>query len=170
MQGRSWCTPLVIILGLIILGLALATIWYRSRYPLSATQLQQARQLWEQYGPRNYNLQITIEGRMPGIYWIEVRHGRVVRALQRLGPDRDVDLLTVHLSDGRTIQRDGYEWSIPGLFDWLERDLERDRAGSKSYTYVRFDARDGHLIEYIRSESLHQYRVRVEFFPLPEDN
>ncbi|MCS7014757.1 MAG: hypothetical protein NZM42_01395 [Gemmatales bacterium] len=157
-------TGLAIALGLAIFAVSIGIIWYRSRYPLSATRLDQARQLWREHGPVSYNLLITIEGRMPGTYWVEVRKGQVVRAVQRPSQHQEVDLLTVVLPDGRVLRRDGLEWTVPGLFDWLERDLERDRAGTSSYTYLRFDPRDGHPIEYVRSESSQRYRFHVQLF------
>lgn len=165
LRGLTWLVP---ILGLALFAAAVAVIWYRSQYPLTATRLHQARELWRQHGPASYNLLITIEGRMPGTYWIEVRHGRVVRAVQRHADGKETDILTITLPDGRKVQRPGQEWTVPGLFDWLERDLDRDLREGKAYTFVRFDARDGHPIEYVRSQSSQHYRLQVQLFPVAE--
>lgn len=160
-KSRVW-TWLVMLLGLALFAVTLGIIWYRSRYPLTATRLQEARELWKQHGPANYNLLITIEGRMPGTYYVEVREGRVVRAVQRLANGGQTDILTVTLPDGRTLRREAQEWTVPGLFDWLESDLQRDQASGNVYTFVLFDSYDGHLIEYVRSAPSQHYRLRVQ--------
>lgn len=165
---RRLLTLLSIALGLGLFATILGVVWYRSRSPLTPARLQHARELWQQHGPRDYNLQITIEGRMSGTYWIEVRENRVTRAVQLHSDGRQTDILLVTLGDGRTIRRDGYEWSVSGLFEWLERDLERDRTGNTAYTFARFDAYDGHPVEYLRSESSQHYRLRVELIPVSE--
>lgn len=156
-----------VVFGLALVAIGVGVVWLRSRYPLTPLRLQQARQLWEQRGPKSYDLRITIEGRMPGTYWIEVRQQRVVRAVQHYPDGRQTDLLTIPLSDGRILRRDGQEWSVPGLFAWLEQDLERDRSGQSSYTFARFDALYGHPVEYLRSDSTGHYRFRVQLIPIP---
>jgi hypothetical protein len=161
-------TAVSVVLGLALVAVSAGVVWFRSRYPLTPLRLQQARQLWEQRGPKSYDLRIITEGRMPGTYWIEVRQQRVVRAVQQYPDGRETDLLTITLSDGRTLRRDGQEWSVPGLFTWLEQDLERDRSGQTSYTFARFDAFYGHPVEYLRSDSTGQYRFRVQLIPMPE--
>ncbi len=157
-----------VLLGLALVAVSVGVVWFRSRYPLTPSRLQEARQLWEQRGPKSYDLRIIIEGRMPGTYWVEVRQQRVVRAVQQYPDGRETDLLTITLSDGRILRRDGQDWSVPGLFTWLEQDLERDRSGQTSYTFARFDAFYGHPVEYLRSDFTGHYRLRVQLLPLPE--
>lgn len=97
--------------ALIVLGaLVLLKVFVGESIPdFSEETLAAARARWEQNGPTSYDLDIQIEGRQPGVVHIEVRNGEVTLANR----------------DGRpTPERTWDEWSVPGQFDTLERELE----------------------------------------------
>ncbi len=76
---------------------------------LTADSLDVAMTTWRQKGPASYDIDLEIAGRQPGVVHVEVRDGTV----------------TVANRDGRpTPERTWDEWSVPGQFDTLERELE----------------------------------------------
>jgi Family of unknown function (DUF6174) len=99
----------------VVFGLALVAILaveqFADRLPeLTPEDLTAAERLWEEKGPASYNLDLQIEGNQPGVVHVEVRDG-VTTNMQR---------------DGRTpTQRRVWDvWSVPGMFDMIERELD----------------------------------------------
>lgn len=77
---------------------------------LTETELAAAVQRWREYGPDDYDMDILVGGRRAGTIHVEVRGGSVV-AMTRDG---------ITPSQQRTWQY----WSVPGLFDMLEDDVQ----------------------------------------------
>jgi hypothetical protein len=132
--------------ALIVLGaLALLKTFVGENIPdLTEETLAAARARWEQNGPASYDLDIQIEGRQPGVVHVEVRNGEV----------------TVANRDGRpTPQRTWDEWSVPGQFDTLERELEMAAdpqgemsapPGARLWLRCEFDPKFGYPRKYHR--------------------
>jgi hypothetical protein len=108
--------PRALMIGAIVAVLAIAAVLILLRFlvaeripDLTADRLESARQRWENEGPPSYNLDIEIRGKQPGTVHVEVR-------------DRTV---TAEARDGRpTPERTWDYWTVPGLFDMLDRELE----------------------------------------------
>jgi hypothetical protein len=94
---------LVAIIGLIVVSRRQATA------PLTAESLQTARQRWQTNGPRDYRMDITVRGRQPSRYHVEVAGGNPV-VVQR--NDHDIP------------RRNWPYWTVPGLFDVIEHDVD----------------------------------------------
>jgi hypothetical protein len=97
--------------GIVVLGLlfALRHFFGESLPELTESSLDAAMTRWEKNGPASYDLDLEIAGRQPGVVHLEVRGGEV----------------TVANRDGRpTPERTWDEWSVPGQFDTLVRELE----------------------------------------------
>jgi hypothetical protein len=97
--------------GIVVLVLLFAVRHFfgESLPELTEKLLDAAMTRWEEKGPASYDLDLEIAGRQPGIVHLEVRDGEV----------------TVANRDGRpTPERTWDEWSIPGQFDTLIRELE----------------------------------------------
>jgi hypothetical protein len=97
--------------GIVVLGLLFAVRHFfgESLPELTESSLDAAMTRWEEKGPASYDLDLEIAGRQPGVVHLEVRGGEV----------------TVANRDGRpTPERTWDEWSVPGQFDTLIRELE----------------------------------------------
>jgi hypothetical protein len=109
-------SPRTMIFGVIAAALAVIAVLvvlkvlFAENIPdLSEESLRAAKQRWERLGPASYDLDLEIRGAQPGIVHVEVRDGAVTAAVR----------------DGRaTPERTWDEWSVPGQFNTLERELE----------------------------------------------
>jgi hypothetical protein len=96
----------ILVLGLLF---ALRFLFGESLPELTEDVLDAAMTRWQENGPASYDLDLKIAGRQPGVVHVEVRNGEV----------------TVANRDGRpTPERTWDEWSVPGQFDTLIRELE----------------------------------------------
>jgi len=150
----------------ILLGLAIAVLFVvlstRGQPPrMSAADFEAARQRWRERGPASYDMDIEQSQGISGKIHVEVRSGRVA-AMTINGepaPERLCD-----------------NWSIPGLFEIIGLDLERNRgvAGQTQpaiFQQAEFDADTGLPRVYRRSDlesgqcaewRIVTFRVRVE--------
>lgn len=100
-----------LILAIFAVVAALVAIRFVSlhRIPaLTEAALDRAERLWERAGPKSYDMDLEIRGAQPGSVHIEIRDGEV----------------TAMTRDGRSPpQRTWGVWSVPGLFETLEREL-----------------------------------------------
>ncbi len=77
--------------------------------PLTEATLLEAKKLWQQNGPVNYDMDIELRGARPGKVQVTVQK-RAVTALIR---------------DGLVPKEHTWEaWSVPGTFNTLETDME----------------------------------------------
>ncbi len=125
--------PLLLVAGLI--GLVV----YNNQFRLTAEKLEAAKARWRDAGIRNYQIKVEVSGGTTGSYVVDVRDGAIHQATLNGKPFAQLD--------------QAEPWTVPGLFQVLERDLENDaKPGSPAtYTKVRFDPQDGHPIRYVRS-------------------
>jgi HAMP domain-containing protein len=102
-----------------------AVIWLRDPIaPLDRAAFEAAHGRWKQHAPADYDLELTVEGDQTGRYEVEVRGSRVA-----------------------TLRRDGAEqpqrgdalryWSVEGLFEVIEIDLEQAEKEQKAAPDVR---------------------------------
>ena len=98
--------------------------------------LDEARDAWRQNGPSDYNIEVAVTGPRAAVYRVEVRGGKATKAL------RDGDPLT----DARTLGT----WSVPGMFDTLQLDVDHiDKP-------IEINARESHFVS-PRAEFNSQY-------------
>jgi len=122
---------------LTVASLTVLNVFIRGRQ-LSLDQLQQARAVWDQKGPRDYDLTWIQKGSMPATYFVKVRNGRAV-------------LVT---SNGSPLEERVYpNYTMPALFqiiaDFLRQDAEHAKE-RRTFTTATFDAEDGHVTRFIR--------------------
>jgi hypothetical protein len=77
--------------------------------PLTADDLAAAERLWAERGPSDYDLDVEIGGRQSGRFHIEVRSGRTT---------------TVTRNGVQPQRRTWDTWTVPGMFDTLDQELE----------------------------------------------
>jgi len=149
--SRLWAVGTGIVAGSLLAILAatiLVAIARRERLPeITMGELDAAVARWAANGPRDYDLDIEQTGINPGNFHVKVRGGDVTD-MQR---------------DGRTTRQHLWDdWSVPGLFSVIRRDVEacmpelnaKAKAGNPDGPPIvprgTFDPRDGHPTQYHR--------------------
>ncbi len=156
-------------------GLSLVVWVLATRRPLpdlTPQRLHQAQQRWKASGPDSYTLEILLGTTNPNAddgskerIVVQVRQGEVVHAERRPG--------------GPLPRRSWAYWSVPGLFDVLQRDLENRQRSQKVFGVsdpsmivlrCRFDPQYGfptHYQRYVRTRGMQSQWVVVRFQPEP---
>jgi hypothetical protein len=94
----------------IVALVALAVVSRRQAAPeLTEDTLQTARQRWQQHGPTDYRMDLIVTGRQASRYHVEVRDGKPTQVLRNERP---------------TTARTWHYWTVPGLFEVLEHDMD----------------------------------------------
>ena len=130
---------------------------------IDQSQLDGARQKWQQNGPASYDITIAVSGTRAAVYHVEVRNRQAVRAT------RDGDAL----KDPRTLGT----WSVPGMFDTMQSDVDHinepiqisARESHRVSPQAEFDARYAYPRRYRRIEWGSSIEVGwevTEFVPL----
>lgn len=111
---------------------------FNSQKRLTQDKLDLAKARWTAANIRDYDAEITVSGTTSATCHVEVRNNSVFWAL--------------HNEQPLEMEQASY-WTVPGLFDVLNRDLKNDaEPGSpRALTRVTFDPNDGHLVHYLRS-------------------
>ncbi|HEY1861639.1 MAG TPA: DUF6174 domain-containing protein [Gemmataceae bacterium] len=146
-RGRRWIWFFAL---LAVLGLCAMIIpWaYNLSQQLRPEQLASARALWDQQGPKDYDLEYVIkEDDKPGAdpsaspevesISVRVRQGRIESATR----------------NGKPVSREEEnDFGVEALFDLIQGRLENDgQPGQpRSYAHARFDKQDGHPVHYVR--------------------
>jgi hypothetical protein len=169
-RRRLRTTVLAMVLGTLAgLVLVMGAVWIFGRQkpsPLTAEALAAAQKRWDEHGPANYSLDVTIGGRQPGKVHLVVEHGAAA-AMTR---------------DGVTPRqrRTWKAWTVPGQFEMLEIELEAAAdpqkgfgapPGAQTIERATFDAVLGYPLKYERSVLGTPLEVGWEvhnFQPLPE--
>lgn len=111
---------------------------------LTVEALAAARQRWEAHGPGDYRLDLVVTGRRASSYHVEVHDGKPTRVLCNQRP---------------TTPRTWYYWTVPGLFEVVEHDIEcaddptegfGASPGSRVVLRAVFDAESGYPRRYER--------------------
>ncbi|HQU41795.1 MAG: hypothetical protein B7Z73_02850 [Planctomycetia bacterium 21-64-5] len=133
--------------GLLALAATIAMVVVFRRQatpPLTTEALDAARTRWQQNGPADYALDVTVMGRQPGRYHVEVRDGKPVEVLR---------------NGVRSDRRTWHYWTVPGLFEVIEHDVDcaedptrgfGAKPGSKAVLRAEFDERRGYPLKFER--------------------
>ena len=136
------------LVGLVVTLVILRWRVYDPTPALSAEALREARELWRQRGPSDYDVEVRVEGPQPGTYRVSVRGGQAIKAFRN---DRPL-----------TQQRTFGTWSVPGMFATIGRDVEQverrasgnaDRFTPDLTLRASFDRELGYPRRYVRMES-----------------
>lgn len=89
---------------------ALVVVWRRQAAPaLTGEAIQAAQQTWSAHGPADYRMDLVVTGRQASSYHVEVRGGKPTQVLRNQRP---------------TTPRTWHYWTVPGLFEVMEHDIE----------------------------------------------
>jgi hypothetical protein len=136
-SGKGWVWFFVI-LALLTVTAIVINVRYNLSQQLTADHLAAARALWEQKGPRDYDLEYEQKGADPGVFVSHVRDGKVVSLTRNSQP----------------LEPRLYKYyDMAALFAYIEQFMKIDAEPGKPRTFVRaqFDSEDGHLVHYRRS-------------------
>jgi hypothetical protein len=125
-------------------------IRYNLGQQLSTEKLAEARALWEQKGPANYDLEYTQTGSVSETRKVRVRNHKVVWAVR----------------DGEPLEPRLYPFSdMNAWFGFLEDYLQEDSQPGKPrvFSVATFSADDGHILRYIRRIMGTPKRLEVVF-------
>jgi hypothetical protein len=139
-RNRGWIWYFVI-LTLLAIGATSILVVYNLSQQLTREQFEKARKLWEEKGPKNYELRYTTrygEDERLDHYVVVVRGG-------------EVQSVTVN-NTIRLKQEQFHEYGMTALFNNIEDFLDRDsKPGQpKVFKVARFSSTDGHLMHYVR--------------------
>jgi hypothetical protein len=166
-RNRNWVWFFVAVGVLAVVAIAVLIYGMRFRRPplLTKERLEAARKLWEEKGPKDYEL--TYEVRRAGsdktdVYVVRVRQGKTdsVRV-------NGVELGAEKFSS----------YGMPAMFNdlWQFLRLNDEPGQPKATVWATFDEEDGHIRSYSRRVLERQYEVEVmvvevtvtELKPLP---
>lgn len=153
-----------VVLGVLTAGGVAANVWFNLRQQLSPEQLDAARRLWNERGPRDYRLSYTIKrevnpdlaGTVPQNYTVQVRDAKPV---------------SVSGTDGRALKPGDYDFdSMDSLFAAIEKQMRADADPDKPRAFVKatFNGRDGHVVHYVHSVMRARERLEVTVELVPE--
>jgi hypothetical protein len=95
----------------LVIALATLCLWLRDPKPLlTRDAFDEAWERWEEANLADYDVEVEVQGRQPATYLVEVRNNEVDRALRNGYPLKQ--------------RRTHGTWSVPGMFDTIEIDLE----------------------------------------------
>lgn len=145
-------------LGLIV-TLVLLILSSRGQPPrMTAEGLKAAERRWRDHGPASYTMEIEQSGGINGKIHVEVRSEQVT---------------AMHINGETAPPRLWDNWSVPGLFEIIQLDLDRNQQSPDSpvvFQQAEFDAANGLPRVYRRSElsagQTVEWRI-VAFRPLP---
>jgi hypothetical protein len=177
-RNRNWLWVFVTFGALACLSGVIIWVWKRTE-PLSTVErLNEARALWGQRRPSDYDLKIArtvmykssdgSTGTIVDKYFVQVRNGQVTGFLVN-GREPEPLFKTdgSRSLDAELRQRESYD--ISGLFDAIEEFMAMDaREGRKSFLRARFDKSDGHLMLFSRQvDGLRNPYIQVDLKRVP---
>ena len=141
-RRRFW----ILLIAILVVPLALVLVFRESTEPLTRESIENARRLWRSAGLQDYELQLEVRtaGGTLSRYDVSVRDGEVVQ---------------LRLNGLPAESRRPADFSVPGLFETLERESDLageangpfSATGAQAIMRVRFDENTGHLKRYLRS-------------------
>jgi hypothetical protein len=154
-RRRTWIWIFVVLTALGVLAVGI-NFGYNVQQQLSEAELQKARELWEQRGPRDYRLRVQVRRHSPvagDLVHVE-NYSLVVR-------DRKVVEATVN--DRELERRLWDEFDMNGLFDSIEEFLRQDRRPGQPPTFLKgtFDRKNGQLLKFIRRVRSSNQRLEI---------
>ncbi|HLJ93093.1 MAG TPA: DUF6174 domain-containing protein [Gemmataceae bacterium] len=148
-HNRGWIWFFVVLVLLTVMGICIQ-IWYNPTVPLTSSLLAEAEAKWKEHGPLDYDMDYTIKTlESTEHFHVQVRQGKAVSVVMNDKVPLESRLYTYH--------------TMPALFGFIGEFLEQDSQPNKPRTFsnVLFDAKDGHLIHYVRSVAIRQERVEI---------
>lgn len=158
-RNRNWLWVFATLMLLALLAAGINWAW-NSMQPLTPERLRDARALWKEKRPPDYDLKIArtvmyessdgTRGTIVDKYFVQVRGGKVV-GFQVNGKDPEPLLNRDGGRNGAEEQRQKLNYDIDGLFDAIEEFMAIDqRENRKSFLRARFNKDDGHLMLFSR--------------------
>jgi hypothetical protein len=137
-RNRNWIWFFVVlgVLSVAAIGLLRYARWRFGQLQLTPERLEQARRLWEEKGPKDYELvyRKQIQDREPEQVVVRVERGRPT-SVSLNGRELPADKRTYYTMEG----------IFNDLWDFQKID---EKAKGKATTWVQFDAEDGHVSRY----------------------
>ncbi len=154
-KNRTWIWFFLALIGLSLVAVV-TLIVYNLGQQLKPEELTAARRLWQEHGPRGYQLTYTIKRGIQAkrdTFVVRVRAGRVVSASVNDLPEPK--------------ERFPYR-GMDALFDNIARFQDFDAKPGRPRTYTRaiFDKNTGALLWYVRTVMGGQERVEILVDPL----
>ena len=146
-RNRRWIWFFVT-LSVLTLAAIIIQVWYNLGQQLTLQQLHDAQARWKEKGPRDYDLEYTLK-KTDGTdrYAVQVRNGKVLSVLRDASGG-------IQETNWQPEEERLYRYrDMPALFGFLEDFLQRDTQSGipRTFATATFDAKDGHLIHYVRS-------------------
>jgi hypothetical protein len=146
-RSQVWVWFFIVLAVLTLLWLG--GLWWRSeQLRLTPERLVQARALWDQKRPRNYNLTYTkyvgTSGDHPDTIWVQVHNGKADQVTLNGRPITQ---------DDRPLSPSRYgRYDMSGLLDDIAEflDIDAKQPALRAVTLAQFSADDGHLLLYSR--------------------
>lgn len=174
-RPRPWIGFFVVLAVLAAIAIVVPIV-YNLRIQLRPEQLSEARRLWRENGPADYDLAYLVQssgadGEEQTQYQVKVRGGRtvyvdvngeVLGADPALGLDSGLPPLPAKVAE---------RYGVPALFDEIEAGLQHDAAsGQRNFATAQFDAKDGHPFHYVHRVGGTKERVEwnVKMTRLPQ--
>lgn len=160
-KRRTWLWFFAILGALTAVGSLLPRFigpMFHGLQPLTPEMMKAAQELWEQKGPRDYDLEYQKKGSVGGKFSVRVRQGKVVSGM----------------ADGQPLEPRLYSYhTMTAILDDLERFLELSRKPGSRPTVLKaqFNAGTGHLVRYVYvvSGTDQKIELTVQLQPLAAD-
>jgi uncharacterized protein DUF6174 len=154
-KNHRWIWYFVVLAGLAVLAMA-SLVVYNLNQQLTSEQIAAARKLWNEKGPKSYQLTYRIKigiDKEPDIYVVRVRNGEVVSSTLNERPE-----------EKRLLADRGMD----AMFDWIERFQELKAKPNQPQTYIRalFDPKTGAVRWYVRRVMGGSERLEITVEPV----
>jgi hypothetical protein len=142
-RRQRWIGFFVVLSVLAAIAIVVPIV-YNLSIQLRPEQLAEARRLWRENGPADYDLAYLVQtsgadGEEQTQYQVKVRGGRTVY----------VEVNGEMVAAERTAKV-AERYGVPELFDEIEAGLQRDAAsGRRNFATAQFDPKDGHPFHYV---------------------
>ena len=148
-RSRNWIWFFAVLAFLGVLAVTILGV-YNLRQQLKPEQVEAARSLWEEKGPRSYDLEYTVvkPGSAEELYLVQVRGRRTVKVTL----------------NGRPLEERLYrDYGMGALLDQIDAFLEHDARPESPRTFAKalFDPGDGHLVHYVRSVRVNREHLEI---------
>ncbi len=130
-------------LGALILGVVLAIFFLRGPGlpPLTRAEFTAAQQRWRNYNMHTYHVDVSVRGSQPADYSVDVLNDEPTAASRNGIPIKQ--------------QRVWATWSVPGMFDTIQSDLDSlEQARPGLTARCLFDADHGYPVRYQRIDTV----------------
>lgn len=146
------------------IGVTIFMIWFNLRIQLKPEQIQAARKLWEEKGPKNYNMIYTRKLGVTDVseqFKVKVRKGSVIEVKTPDEPLKRPEDAPAE-EDPRRLH------GMDALLAEMAANMERDRQpeANKVYVVANFDPATGAILRYIRYDMRTKERVELNIQPL----